>query len=749
MKKFMIFLALGFMVFAGSLNADETIIEDAEDGTTSGWSIYDPNPLGAAISNVVDTEQGKVIKLTGSGTANGYMLGHWGSNGFKIANKKLSWKMKYDEVFTIYITVKTEDGNRYLTYTAEDNNRGLAVGGRYIHHGLGSNAINGVWQTFSRDLEVDLKEYLPSLNVLEINAFLIRGSGYIDDITSLDNFIEEHSPIANAGDDKNVELNTPITITGSATDDGLIVSYKWEENGVELATTASFDYISSVEGPHTLVLTVTDDDGLTGTDTMIVGVSSEALQPPVAIAGDDVNITEGETVDLDASASFDPNGSIISYEWSENGIVFASTALYSLANLPVGEHTIQVKVTDNDMLMATDTLIVNVIAGTNQGVSFHTAFLSNYDTSGTLSFFISSVEDTTGEIILSDTNEIIEFSVSAGDIEEIAIPIRMMLSGTETSMKVIKITSVKDIIVVGLNKRANTTDAYLLLPDKLLGTEYYTVGYENILSDEFALIATEDNTIVNITLANALGNSTVNLSKGEVYQYQQGAELTGSHISSNKNIAVVSGNQCTNIPDNEYACDHIVEQMLPVNTWEKEFITVPLKTRLNGDTFRIIASQDNSILTINGTVVSTLNAGEYYETILTTTSVITSNYPIMVAQYSNGTTFDNVTSDPFMALVPATAQYDTTHIINTPSGFTDYINLVVPTVSINDVQLDGENVNVAEFTVVVGTSFSSAQLQIASGKHTVTSNAKIGMLGYGFADYDSYGYPSSLRITKH
>ena len=67
----------------------------------------------------------------------------------------------------------------------------------------------------------------------------------------------------------------------------------------------------------------------------------------------------------------------------------------------------------------------------------------------------------------------------------------------------------------------------------------------------------------------------------------------------------------------------------------------------------------------------------------------------------------------------------------------------------NDVQLDGVNVNVAEFTVVVGTSFSSAQLQIASGKHTVTSNAKIGMLGYGFADYDSYGYPSSLRITKH
>ena len=190
MKRFMIFLALGFMIFTGSLTADNIIIEDAEDGTTAGWSVYDNNPPNATISNVIDEEQGKVIALNGDGKWNGYMLGHWGSKGFQLAKKKLSWKMKYNERFSVYIIVGTEDGNRYLWYTPEDTNIGLTPGGRYVHHGLGADVVNGEWHTFTRDLEADLKEYAPELSVQEIKAFLIRGSGYVDDIISLDNTTE-------------------------------------------------------------------------------------------------------------------------------------------------------------------------------------------------------------------------------------------------------------------------------------------------------------------------------------------------------------------------------------------------------------------------------------------------------------------------------------------------------------------------------------------------------------------------------
>ena len=102
-----------------------------------------------------------------------------------------------------------------------------------------------------------------------------------------------------------------------------------------------------------------------------------------------------------------------------------------------------------------------------------------------------------------------------------------------------------------------------------------------------------------------------------------------------------------------------------------------------------------------------------------------------------------------MTLVPAINQFDTEHIINTPSGFTDYVNIVVATTGINDVELDGLDIDASEFSVVTGTIYSSAQIQISGGKHTLISSEKMGILGYGYAEYDSYGYPSSLRLIKH
>ncbi|MBK7253805.1 MAG: IgGFc-binding protein [Ignavibacteria bacterium] len=52
-----------------------------------------------------------------------------------------------------------------------------------------------------------------------------------------------------------------------------------------------------------------------------------------------------------------------------------------------------------------------------------------------------------------------------------------------------------------------------------------------------------------------------------------------------------------------------------------------------------------------------INEGQYVEQILSAYSVISSDKPILVAQYSNGTTFDGVTSDPFMMLVPPYEQF--------------------------------------------------------------------------------------------
>ncbi len=75
--------------------------EDAEDGSTDGWVVYDNDPAGGEILNVYDGEcRSRVIELSGSGTANGYRLRN--DNGTKWHNTfhfVIEWSMAYSERF--------------------------------------------------------------------------------------------------------------------------------------------------------------------------------------------------------------------------------------------------------------------------------------------------------------------------------------------------------------------------------------------------------------------------------------------------------------------------------------------------------------------------------------------------------------------------------------------------------------------------------------------------------------------------
>src|SRR5690606_21735753 len=109
-------------------------------------------------------------------------------------------------------------------------------------------------------------------------------------------------PVANAGYDKKTS-STSITITGSGTDkDGKIVAYKWTQYGGAPATltnanTPQVTVSGLKDGKYYFRLTVTDDDGATDFDNMLVVVSGSSggnedsspgpNSPPVANAGYD------------------------------------------------------------------------------------------------------------------------------------------------------------------------------------------------------------------------------------------------------------------------------------------------------------------------------------------------------------------------------------------------------------------------------------------------------------------------------
>ena len=179
-------------------------------------------------------------------------------------------------------------------------------------------------------------------------------------------------PVANAGPDQTVTDTNgnggeDVTLNGSASSDpdGSIVSYEWREGAAHVGSGATPTAPLTV-GTHTLTLTVTDDDGASDTDDVVVTVQPPPNQPPVANAGPNQTVTDSngngtENAVLNGSASSDPDGSIVSYQWREGAALVGSGATPTVL-LAIGTHTLTLTVTDDDGASDTDDVVVTVQA---------------------------------------------------------------------------------------------------------------------------------------------------------------------------------------------------------------------------------------------------------------------------------------------------------------------------------------------------------------------------------------------------
>lgn len=159
---------------------EKFVLEDAEDGSTNGWGFYGTT-AGSTVTNVADNG-GCAIELHGNnGTDNGFSFtGLNITSGFVV-----SWDLKYSEDFRFFVqlhTVNSPASLVFMEYTPDDLNNGLS--GSFIHHGLGSNANDGTWHSFTRDIVADFNATSPNDTITEIVGFSIRGSGRIDNIST-------------------------------------------------------------------------------------------------------------------------------------------------------------------------------------------------------------------------------------------------------------------------------------------------------------------------------------------------------------------------------------------------------------------------------------------------------------------------------------------------------------------------------------------------------------------------------------
>jgi len=164
-------------------------------------------------------------------------------------------------------------------------------------------------------------------------------------------------PVADAGPDQSGSEVTPVAFdgTGSSDPEGMPLSYAWDFGDGQFGTGPTPSHSYAVAGLYTVTLTVTDDGGLTATDTADVTIAANQL--PTANAGPAQPGLTGDVVTFDGTGSSDFDGTIASYEWDfgDGSPITAENALAEPSHIYAFDaleaypktYTVTLTVTDN------------------------------------------------------------------------------------------------------------------------------------------------------------------------------------------------------------------------------------------------------------------------------------------------------------------------------------------------------------------------------------------------------------------
>ncbi|GBC59242.1 hypothetical protein DENIS_0178 [Desulfonema ishimotonii] len=185
-------------------------------------------------------------------------------------------------------------------------------------------------------------------------------------------------PTADPGPDQSVSKGDTVTLNGagsSASGGTQIVSWRWAQtSGMSVQLSAPQSAVTNFVAPNvgadgdTLIftLTVTDSNGAEASEAVRITVAFVNLAP-VSDAGQDQVVSEGTTVRLDGSGSYDSDGGIASYRWNQTSgtpvvlsdadVVQPTFVVPSVASDGVG---FTLTVSDKDGLEAKDTVLITV-----------------------------------------------------------------------------------------------------------------------------------------------------------------------------------------------------------------------------------------------------------------------------------------------------------------------------------------------------------------------------------------------------
>lgn len=396
---------------------------------------------------------------------------------------------------------------------------------------------------------------------------------------------------------------------------------------------------------------------------------------------------------------------------------------------------------------------------------------------------------------------------------------KYMIHGTQKSAKAFRVVSTSPIVVYQFNPygkpETHSADASLLMPRSVLGKEYLSMGFDSRtgttaamtakFADSMNIVAVEKgNTKVTVkfkapTVAGASGSginsynagdsATFTLKRFEVLSLQQNQakNSTGTSITADKKIAVYGSAGCAQVPTDKSACDHLEEQLFPLQSWGTSYAAV--KTRVRGtedDYYYILAQKNDTYVNIQGGVQNksrTLQAGEYMVINTSQNFAVKSTdptKPILVGQFMVGSQANAAgKGDPSFILNVPIEQYRSEYSFSIPGGYDeDYVTIIAPgtvkkppaikytgaghkgyTCSNGKQACDNVDISSLPETVFSGwktlagstkvfdkQSYVYGYLDLDGGTHNLSSTVQFGVTGYGFFNDTSYGYPIGLDL---
>lgn len=362
------------------------------------------------------------------------------------------------------------------------------------------------------------------------------------------------------------------------------------------------------------------------------------------------------------------------------------------------------------------------------------------------------------------------------------------------------------VVVYGVTRFQFTSDSFLAIPVNSLGTEYVVSAYADMsamypgfnLPSETTITAAYDDTKVFFTLGgNALTTTNNGMTEGKTRSYTLNkgdvvaissvtseGDVSGSYVRSTKPVAVVSGNQCANVPTIIRWCDYIVEMQQPMHAWSTAYHVPSFATRQHTPYVKVYAKKPGTVVWMDNTQFGIIEKGKGGSEGLgfihkpvadgePTPHVIWSEDPIYVEVFNRGQEADNITSDPFQMTMTPSDQYQKEIVFNTPGVAQlqfakNWANIVY--------ELDENGVvpDDLEMAVVSGGEFTwsrvkdtygstpgyvfvkeingkkyamkSIELPDPAGVYKLRADKPIACYINGAQDYDTYGHPASIAL---